>query len=170
MTDCHSKHHLIQVHTPLLSHLNWRLGPVMYAIKIRNYNITKQHADAFQASFPQKCSLPARLVFLFCKVTCIILKSMSLFRVAQQFFNYFWKPHVQTNGVSSVAPAFHLSYHLTRPVRLPFTDTHSHLLAQLQPSNLSPHFTTRVTHMVNLSLSKHLNIRFFSAKTRRRSV
>ena len=42
----------------------------------------------------------------------------------------------------------------SRPIRLPFTNIHSHLLAKLQPSNISSQFTTRATVMVNLSLSK----------------
>ena len=55
---------------------------------------------------------PAQLVFLLCKVTCIILNSMSLFGVAQQFFffiNYFWKLHIQPKRVLSVPAAFQVS-------------------------------------------------------------
>ena len=70
---------------PLLLHLNWKLGPAIYAIKIKNCSITKPHTDALQASLsPHTLSLPAQLVFFFRKMT-IILKSMSLFGVAEQF-------------------------------------------------------------------------------------
>ena len=44
MTDHHCKHQLTRVHTPLLSHLNQKLGPATYAIKIKNCNITKPRA------------------------------------------------------------------------------------------------------------------------------
>ena len=79
-----SKHHLTHIHTPISSHLNWKLGPLTCEIKISNCNITKPRADVFQASFPHKLSPPAQLIYL--KVApFIILKSMSLFGVAQQF-------------------------------------------------------------------------------------
>ena len=53
---------------PLL-HLNWKLGPVMYEINIKNCKSMVLHADTFQASFP----LPAKLVFSFlCKVASLI--------------------------------------------------------------------------------------------------
>ena len=38
MTDCHPKHHLTLMHIPLLSHLNRKLGPLMYEIKTNNCN------------------------------------------------------------------------------------------------------------------------------------
>ena len=58
----------------------------MYEIKIKNYKITEPRADAFKASFPHKHLLPAQLVFFLHKVASfILLKSMSLFGVAQQF-------------------------------------------------------------------------------------
>ena len=95
-------HRLTRVHTPLLSHLNWSLGPAMYAIKIKNCNIMKPCADVFQASFPHKLSLSAQLVFLFHKVIFIILKSMSLFGVVQQFKKKkkkkFFKLHMQSGS------------------------------------------------------------------------
>ena len=58
------------------SEMNWgggggggRLGPATYEIKIKNCNIRKPRADAFQASLsPHKLPLPAQLVFFFCKV------------------------------------------------------------------------------------------------------
>ena len=108
-TARHRKHHLTRAHTPLLSHLNRRLGPAMYAIKIKNCNIMKMHAVVFQTSFPHKLSLPAQLVFLFRKVTFIILKSMSLFGVVQPFFVLFCCFLLQTahtNRVLNVPLAF----------------------------------------------------------------
>ena len=56
----------------------------MYEIQISNCNITKPGADAFKARFPHKLSLPAQQVFFLRKVA-IILKTTSLFGVAQQF-------------------------------------------------------------------------------------
>ena len=47
-------HCLTPAHTPLLSHLNWRLGPATYAIKIKNCNIMKLCDDVFRVSFPYK--------------------------------------------------------------------------------------------------------------------
>ena len=84
-TDRHPKHHLTPVRTPLLSHLNRTLGPTTYEIKTSNCNITKPSTVASQASFPNKRSLPAQLVFFLRKMASfIILRSMSLFGVAQQ--------------------------------------------------------------------------------------
>ena len=85
VTDLYLKHHLTRMHTLLSSHLNRRLGPAMHAVKIKNCNITKRRAGVFQAPLsPHKLLLPPQLVFLH-KVTFIILKSMSLFGVVQQF-------------------------------------------------------------------------------------
>ena len=128
------------------------------AVKIKNYNTTKPCADAFQASFPHKLSLPAQLVFPFRKVTFIILKNMSLFRVAAFFifvFKLFLKT-ARTNKQSLKCPTvfFYVSDQQTRPIRLPLTEIHSCLLAQPQSLNLSPQFTTPATDIVNLSLSK----------------
>ena len=146
MTDHHPKHHLTHACTLLSSHLNQKLGPAMYKIKISNCNIRKPSPNAFQASFLHKLSLPAQLVF-FCKVASfIILKSMSLFGVAQQLQNKINRRYKQSpTGFSCLL--------LTRPIQLPFTDTHSHLLAQPQSSNISQ-FTTRATIIV--FHSKHL--------------
>ena len=135
-------------HSPLVN-LNWRLDPVTYEIKIKNCNIMKPHADAFQASLsPHRLSLPGQLVF-FCKMTFIILKSMSLFEVAQQFV---FLKFLTTCTNSFECPTRLLCLWLTRPVRLLFTDTHSHLLTQLQSSNFLPLFSARVTNVVNVSL------------------
>ena len=75
--------------TPLSSpswfHRNPKLGPAMYEIQISNCNITKPGADAFKDWFPHKLSLPAQQVFFLRKVAFIILKTMSLLGVAQQF-------------------------------------------------------------------------------------
>ena len=57
-------------------------------------------------------------------------------------------------------PLFQVSHQLftspTRPIWLPFTNTHSHfhLLAQLQSAYISPQLTSQATDTVNLSLSK----------------
>ena len=84
-TDRHPKHHLTPMRTPLLSHLNRTLGPATYEIKTYNCNITKPSTVASQASFPNERSLPAQMVFFLRKMASfIILRSMSLFGVAQQ--------------------------------------------------------------------------------------
>ena len=67
-------------------YLNPKLGPVMYEIKIKHWKIMAElHTGVFQTSFPHKLSLPAQLTFFLHKVASIILKSMSLFGVVQQF-------------------------------------------------------------------------------------
>ena len=90
MIDHHPKHHLTPVCTPLSSHLNWKLGTAMYEIKISDCNIMTPSTNAFQASFAHKLSLPAQLVFFLRKVASfVILRSMSLFGVAQQLKKFF---------------------------------------------------------------------------------
>ena len=66
--------------------------------------------------------------------------------------------------VLSVPPAFHVSNYTNW---LPFTDTHSHLLAQAQLLNFSP-LTTREKDMANLS--EHSAYSLSSVKTRCRSM
>ena len=133
-----------------MSHLNRRLGPVTYEIKIKNCNITKPRADAFQAALSRshKLSLPAQLVF-FRKVTFIIL-----FGVAQHFLFFFVLKTARTNKRSVKCHTGFSRLRPTRPIRLSFTDIHSHLLAQPQSSNFSQRFKTRATDMIKLSLSK----------------
>ena len=127
--DHHPKHHLTQVHTPLLSHLNRRLGPVMYEIKIKNRNITKPCAEAFHASLsPHKLSLPAQLVLFLCKVT-FILKSTSLGLCSSLFF-FVVVENSMFKQRSVKCPTGFSHLWLTRPIRLLFTDIHFHLLCQ----------------------------------------
>ena len=148
----------------------------MCAIKIKNCNITKPHAIVFQASlFPHKLSLLAQLVF-FCKVIFIIPKlgllSSLLFFNSLIFENHTYKWSHCLGLLSSLlffnslifenhtykwsfeCPTSFSHLQLTTPIWLPFTDIYSHLLAQPQQLNFLPWFTTRVTNMVNLSLSK----------------
>ena len=67
---------------------------------------------------------------------------------------------VQCSSISVHIIHLNFNTNLTRPIWLPVTDTHSHLLAQLQLSNLLPWLTTRKTDMVNLSVSLSLFITF----------
>ena len=90
-----------------------------------------------------------------------ILKSMSLFFCS--VFCLFLKT-ARTNKWSFECPTGFSRPRPTRPIWLPFTDTHSHLLAQPQSSNFSPQFTTRTTDMVNLSLSKLLEQSLFLSR------
>ena len=53
----------------------------------------------------------------------------------------------------------------TRPIQLPFTNSHFRFLALLQSSNFSLQLTTQATDMVNLSLSKLLECSPFFVKT-----
>ena len=145
MTDLYLKHHLTQTHTLLLSHLNRKLGPAMYAIKIKNCNITKPGADAFQAPLsphtftPSSTGLLAQWPSSYWKVCCCLELCSSFCFLC--FSNRTYKGSFKSP---------------TRPIQLPFTDTHSHLLAQPLSSIFLPRFSTRVTDMMNLSLSELL--------------
>ena len=139
----HPKHHLTPVRTPLLSYLNWKLGPATYEIKIKNCKITEMHTDMFQASFPHKFSLSAQVVIFFRKVASIKLEK---YKMQQN----------KTKRRSFECPTGFSRLRPTRPIRLMFTDTHSNSLTQPQSLNLLPWFTTWATVMANLSLSKLL--------------
>ena len=150
MTDLYLKHHLTQMHTLLLSHLNRRLGPAMYAIKIKNCNITKPGAGAFQAPLSPHTFTPSSTGLL-------VQWPSSYWKVCRclglcSSFCFFQTTHIK--GVSSP----------TRPARLPFTDTHSHLLAQPLSSIFLPWFSTWVTDTTNLSLSELLEHLLFLSR------
>ena len=142
MTDRHPKHHLAPISLPKVRSCDvWNQDCNCN----QDCNIMQPSADVFQASFPHKLSLPAQLVFFLHKVASfIILKSMSLYVAVKYFlFKFMYKCSFgYPTGFSRLQP--------TRLIRLPFNDTHS----QLQSSNILPRFTTWVTVMVNLSLSK----------------
>ena len=143
----------LSTHSPLVTFkLNVRSGSAMYEIK--NCNIMKPHTDSFQASLtPHKPSLPAQLVFFFHKMT-IILNSMSLFGLLQQFIIYFlFLKTAHTNKRSFERPTGISHLQLTRPIQLPFTDIHSHYWHSHSCQTF--HILQQATDMVNLSLSKH---------------
>ena len=156
MTDRHHKHHLTWAHTPILSHLNQRLGPVTY--KINNCNMMKPRGDAFQASLsPHKLSLQAQLVFFFCKVTFI--EYVTVWGCAAVFLIYFlnsmYKPNFE-------CPTSFSCLRLTRPVQLLFTDTHSHLLAQLVVKLFAMVFNSRDQYGESFTFKTFGTLTFFS--------
>ena len=110
MTDLYLKHHLTQMHTLLLSHLNRRFGPAMYATKIKNCNITKPGAGAFQAPLSPHTFTPSSTGLL-------VQWPSSYWKVCRclglcSSFCFFQTTHIK--GVSRVPPD-QSGYHLLIP-------------------------------------------------------
>ena len=157
MTDCHPNHHLTLMHMPLLSHLNWKLGPLMYEIKTNNCNFTKSCADAFLL----RCLTNFHFQLSWSSVKW---PHLSLWRVCHRLGlhssskNKKTKKHAMSTCKQTLSfqcltnflciwldqfgywclSSHQLFMHLTTPMWLPFTGIHFHfyLLAQPQSPNV----------------------------------